>query len=147
MTRTWTMIAAGCLVLALAAPPAPASDVFPFPYKIEQLENGLKVVSIPLSNPDIIAYYTIVRSGSRNEVEPGKSGFAHFFEHMMFKGTKAGPPPRLRRFSDPAGRRERTASHRTTSPVTSSSSPAGTISKRWSRPRPTGFSTCITPRK
>ena len=67
------------------------TKVFPFDYKIEELENGLKVVSVPLSNPNIISYYTIVRSGSRNEVEPGKSGFAHFFEHMMFKGTKQVP--------------------------------------------------------
>ncbi len=66
-----------------------SSDIFPYNYKIEELENGLKVVSIPIpENPFIISYYTIIRSGSRNEVEPGKSGFAHFFEHMMFKGTK-----------------------------------------------------------
>jgi zinc protease len=32
-----------------------------------------------------------VRVGSRNEVEPGHTGFAHFFEHVMFKGTKAWP--------------------------------------------------------
>lgn len=69
-----------------------SSDIFPYNYKIEQLENGLKIVSIPLpENPNIIAYYTIVRSGSRNEIEPGKSGFAHFFEHMMFKDTKDIP--------------------------------------------------------
>ena len=30
----------------------------------------------------------IVRVGSRNEVEHGKTGFAHFFEHMMFQGSK-----------------------------------------------------------
>jgi zinc protease len=36
----------------------------------------------------LIAYYTVVRTGSRNEVEPGKSGFAHFFEHLMFRGTE-----------------------------------------------------------
>lgn len=29
-----------------------------------------------------------MRTGSRNEVEPGKTGFAHFFEHMMFHGTQ-----------------------------------------------------------
>lgn len=69
------------------------SDIFPYEYKIEELENGLKVVSIPLLNPQIISYYAIVRSGSRNEIEPGKSGFAHFFEHMMFKGTKNVPRP------------------------------------------------------
>lgn len=67
------------------------SKIFPYDYKIEELENGLKVVSIPLNNPHIISHYVIVRSGSRNEIEPGKSGFAHFFEHMMFKGTKNMP--------------------------------------------------------
>ena len=78
--------------LLLSIPPLlQSSDVFPYSYKIEELENGLKVVSIPLPNPNIISYYTIVRSGSRNEIEPGKSGFAHFFEHIMFKGTKAVP--------------------------------------------------------
>ena len=65
------------------------SDIFSFDYRVEELENGLKVVSIPQPDePEIISYYSIVRSGSRNEIEPGKSGFAHFFEHMMFKGTK-----------------------------------------------------------
>jgi zinc protease len=33
-----------------------------------------------------------VRTGSRNEVEPGHSGFAHFFEHMMFRGTERYSP-------------------------------------------------------
>ena len=68
-----------------------SSDIFPYDYKVEVLENGLKIVSIPLDNPHIISHYIIVRSGSRNEIEPGKSGFAHFFEHMMFKGTKDMP--------------------------------------------------------
>jgi zinc protease len=67
------------------------TDIFPYEYKVEELENGLRIVSIPLDNPHIISYYTIIRTGSRNEVEPGKSGFAHFFEHMMFKGTKTVP--------------------------------------------------------
>ena len=82
-----------CLCLFLTLPFAlQCAEVFPFDYKIQELENGLKVISIPLpQNPHIISYYTIVRSGSRNEVEPGKSGFAHFFEHMMFKGTKNVP--------------------------------------------------------
>ena len=33
----------------------------------------------------------MVRTGSRNEVEPGFSGYAHFFEHMMFRGTAKYP--------------------------------------------------------
>jgi zinc protease len=67
-----------------------------FPYKVEKavLENGLTVVSVPFDSPGIIAYYTIVRTGSRNEVEAGLSGFAHFFEHMMFRGTERYPQER-----------------------------------------------------
>jgi zinc protease len=46
-----------------------------------------------MESPGIVAYYSVVRTGSRDEVEPGKSGFAHFFEHMMFRGTKKYPGP------------------------------------------------------
>ncbi|MFQ6069779.1 MAG: M16 family metallopeptidase [Candidatus Aminicenantales bacterium] len=88
-----------CLVFLIFAPGLFAgSKIFPYDYKIEVLENGLKVVSIPLNNPNIISHYVIVRSGSRNEVEPGKSGFAHFFEHMMFKGTKTMPLEKYNEF-------------------------------------------------
>jgi len=84
--------AALTLLLLLCIPPLlHSSQIFPYDFKIEVLENGLKIVSIPLDNPNIISHYVIVRSGSRNEIEPGKSGFAHFFEHMMFKGTKNMP--------------------------------------------------------
>jgi zinc protease len=62
--------------------------IFPYPVNVETLENGLQIVGVPWDSPGIIAYYTVVRAGSRNEVEPGLSGFAHFFEHMMFRGTK-----------------------------------------------------------
>jgi len=71
---------------ALAAPPDPAK-VLPHPIRQTTLDNGLAVISIPFDSPGIVAYYTVVRAGSRNEVEPGLSGFAHFFEHMMFRGT------------------------------------------------------------
>ncbi|HEX9137987.1 MAG TPA: pitrilysin family protein, partial [Nitrospirota bacterium] len=52
------------------------------------LDNGLTVIIVPYDSPGVVAYYTVVRTGSRNEVEPGHSGFAHFFEHMMFRGTE-----------------------------------------------------------
>jgi zinc protease len=74
--------------LAAAAPPPPASqDIFPYPIHETTLGNGLRVVVIPYDSPGIVAYLTVVRAGSRNEVEAGHSGFAHFFEHMMFRGT------------------------------------------------------------
>ena len=46
-----------------------------------------------METPGLVAYYSVVRTGSRDEVEKGKSGFAHFFEHMMFRGTKKYPGP------------------------------------------------------
>lgn len=61
--------------------------IFPYPVHKKQLPNGLKLVVVPFDSPGIMAYYTVVRVGSRNEVEPGVTGFAHFFEHMMFRGT------------------------------------------------------------
>ena len=71
--------------------PKGGSKVFPYPFHITTLDNGLKVVAVPFDSPGLVAYWTVVRAGSRNEIEPGKSGFAHFFEHMMFRGTEAYP--------------------------------------------------------
>jgi len=65
--------------------------VFPYKYISEKLDNGLKIILIPMDSPGLVAYYSIVRTGSRDEWEPGKSGFAHFFEHMMFRGTERFP--------------------------------------------------------
>jgi zinc protease len=74
------------------APAAPrassAGQAFPFPVKQKTLPNGLKVYVVAFDSPGLVAYYSVVRTGSRNEVEPGKSGFAHFFEHLMFRGSE-----------------------------------------------------------
>ena len=87
--RRW-VIAVG-LSLAVVMPGQAQEDVFPFPVTVFELDNGLKVVSVVSDSPGIVAYYTIVRTGSRNEVESGFSGYAHFFEHMMFRGTEKYP--------------------------------------------------------
>jgi zinc protease len=77
------------LVFSLGAPlRSVGNDIFPFAIHKDVLENGLTVVIVPYDSPGVVAYYTVVRTGSRNEVEPGHSGFAHFFEHMMFRGTE-----------------------------------------------------------
>ena len=64
-----------------------AAKVFPFTVHEQTLDNGLHVVVIPYDSPGVVAYFSVVRTGSRQEVEPGHSGFAHFFEHIMFRGT------------------------------------------------------------
>jgi zinc protease len=70
------------------APPAGAGLAFPFPVAEKTLANGLKIYVVGFDSPGLVAYYSVVRTGSRNEVEPGKTGFAHFFEHLMFRGTE-----------------------------------------------------------
>jgi zinc protease len=66
-------------------------NIFPFDYQKVQLDNGFTAYLIEAGAPGQIAYVTVVRTGSREEWEPGRSGFAHFFEHMMFRGTKKYP--------------------------------------------------------
>jgi len=62
--------------------------VFTQPYDMRTLDNGLKVIVVKTDYPGVVSLQIPVQTGSRNEVEPGKSGFAHFFEHMMFRGTE-----------------------------------------------------------
>jgi zinc protease len=62
--------------------------IFPYAYTIDDLPNGLRLVTVPTDFPNLVALYIVVQTGSRNEVEPGKSGYAHFFEHLMFRGSK-----------------------------------------------------------
>jgi zinc protease len=80
-------------VLVLAAPAAAQSQdrVFPYEYRRFELDNGLAAYLIDTGNSGQVAYLSIVRTGSRDEVEAGRSGFAHFFEHMMFRGTEKYP--------------------------------------------------------
>jgi zinc protease len=66
--------------------------LFPYQYTIDDLPNGLRLVTVPTDYPNLVALYIVVSAGSRNEVEPGKSGFAHFFEHIMFRGSENYTP-------------------------------------------------------
>ena len=63
------------------------AKAFPYEYGLRDLDNGLRVLVVPTTYPHVVSLNTLVQVGSRNEVEQGKSGFAHFFEHMMFRGT------------------------------------------------------------
>ncbi len=61
--------------------------ILPYPIYQHKLDNGMNVVTVPFDSPGLAAFYIVTRVGARNEVEPGVTGFAHFFEHMMFRGT------------------------------------------------------------
>src|SRR5262245_2157973 len=81
------------LLLSIAMPlTTPAQNqIFPYKYFTDDLPNGLRVITVPTDYPNLVALYIVVSTGSRNEVEPGKSGFAHLFEHLMFRGTDKVP--------------------------------------------------------
>jgi zinc protease len=96
MKRT-PFLHAAVILSALASFPERAANAqgLPFKIQVEKLENGLSVVMVQYPSPGLISFNTMVRVGSRDEVEKGVTGFAHFFEHMMFRGTKNNPPEKV----------------------------------------------------
>lgn len=80
---------------------APAVDI---PYESYELDNGLKVVlHVDRSDP-VVALTTLVHVGSSRE-EPGKTGFAHFFEHMSFNDSENVPRGSNRKLIEELGGR------------------------------------------
>lgn len=70
-----------------------------------EFENGLRLLVVQNKIAPVFSYQTWFNVGSRDE-EPGKSGLAHLFEHMMFKGTKTRPQGVFDRTMESAGARD-----------------------------------------
>jgi len=89
-----TPLALLSLLFCVAAVPAQQKEtkLFAYNYSIDDLDNGLRLVTVPTDFPNMVALYIVVQTGSRNEVEPGKSGYAHLFEHLMFRGSENYTP-------------------------------------------------------
>src|SRR5882757_3797811 len=66
------------------------------------LDSGLKVLVQEDHNIPNVAMYLFFRVGSRNE-RPGITGISHFFEHMMFNGSKKYGPKEFDRRLEAAG--------------------------------------------
>ncbi|QFR34004.1 pitrilysin family protein [Ancylobacter sp. TS-1] len=79
--------AAGAAGLATAVAPsrAEATEVAEF-----TLDNGMQVVVVPDHRAPVVTHMVWYRVGSADE-QAGKSGIAHFLEHLMFKGTATHP--------------------------------------------------------
>jgi zinc protease len=80
-------LAAGC---GSAAPPVHAAESGTEP-SFFKLRNGLDLVVIPDRRTPVVTHMVWYRVGAADET-PGKSGLAHFLEHLMFKGTANNPP-------------------------------------------------------
>ena len=82
-------VSALALVLVICRVSAAAAGVFnPETFT---LANGMQVVVIPNHRAPIVVHMVWYRVGAADD-PPGKSGIAHFFEHLMFKGTRTVPP-------------------------------------------------------
>jgi zinc protease len=102
IVRAMKRLPLAALAAALIATAAPAradmlvvdvpdDPVIPFPVREAKLPNGLQVVIVEMRGSGLASSRIVVRTGSRDEYEPGHTGFAHLFEHMMFRGTKKYP--------------------------------------------------------
>src|SRR5271165_3683199 len=82
----------GALLMTLALTPASA-DQTPPPSTLAsygELENGMEVVVVPDRRAPVVTHMVWYRVGGADEPQ-GKSGIAHFLEHLMFKGTDKVP--------------------------------------------------------
>ena len=75
------------LLLAFAAGALAQSKNPHIDLKETRLANGLRVITVEDHNAPVIAVNVTYNVGSRNE-KPGRTGFAHLFEHMMFQGSE-----------------------------------------------------------
>ncbi|HEV2044816.1 MAG TPA: pitrilysin family protein, partial [Sphingomicrobium sp.] len=94
--------AAACLVVMPAALPAQSKTTAPLGYQGRTLPNGLKVYSIrdpDSANVSVQVWYEV---GSRDDPK-GRSGFAHLFEHLMFKSTRNMVPEQFDRMTEDVG--------------------------------------------
>ena len=85
MTRLPIVALALAAAVAGTAPVAAAPTVSDF-----KLANGLEVVVIPDHRAPVVTHMIWYKVGSADETA-GKSGLAHFLEHLMFKGTETNP--------------------------------------------------------
>jgi zinc protease len=89
-TRIAVFVAA-TIVTATALTPQAAVRPPKLQYQIATLPNGLRVILSEDHSTPIVHVSVVYHVGSKNE-RPGRTGFAHLFEHMMFKGSKNVEP-------------------------------------------------------
>jgi zinc protease len=100
--------AAGLALVACqpAAKPAATAEgnlaIAPLNYTFRQLPNGLRVYALPDSNTASVSVAVWYDVGSKDD-PAGRSGFAHLFEHIMFKSTTNMPPETMDRLTEDAG--------------------------------------------
>lgn len=88
MMRTFLLCRLVFALTVLVAPVVQAEVYHPSTYT---LANGLQIIVVPNHRAPVVNQMLWYKVGSLDEVA-GKSGLAHYLEHLMFKGTHAVPP-------------------------------------------------------
>lgn len=107
MKRVLTFLAAAFALVACATSSAPQSpsgtvEVAPLRYTMRTLSNGLRVYSMPDANTANVSVQVWYDVGSVDD-PIGRSGFAHLFEHMMFKSSHNMPSEFFDRLTEDVG--------------------------------------------
>jgi zinc protease len=89
-------------LLLVASAVSAATSIPPMQYKHRVLPNGLEVYTVQDRTAPTVAVHVWYRVGSKHDPE-GRSGFAHLFEHMMFKSTKNMPSEMMDRLTEDVG--------------------------------------------
>ena len=74
------------LIISLALASACAAGPRQYDFREKTLDNGLRVITLEDPTSPIVAVHLWYHVGSKDE-QPERQGFAHMFEHMMFRGT------------------------------------------------------------
>jgi zinc protease len=93
------------LILALLGASLAAAQTIPVPpltYQTRTLANGLKLVAARDPSAPIVTVQVFYGVGSKDDPQ-GRSGFAHLFEHMMFKATRDMPAEYMDRLTEDVG--------------------------------------------
>ncbi len=108
------LIAALLSGTALAAPATPSAvkppAVKPLTFTQRTLANGLRVVAMPDRSTANVAIEVIYDVGGKND-PAGRSGFAHMFEHLMFKSTRNLVPEQFDRLTEDVGGNNNASTH------------------------------------
>jgi len=90
------------LFLFVTATARGATSIPPIEYRHRVLANGLEVYAVQDRSTPTVAIQVWYRVGGKHDPE-GRSGFAHLFEHIMFKSTKNMPSEMLDRLTEDVG--------------------------------------------
>jgi zinc protease len=89
-------------LMALATAPASPASRLSVPYEMFRLPNGLTVIVHEDHSAPIVSVNCWYHVGSGREA-PGRTGFAHLFEHLMFEGSKNVPEGAFDRWLEAVG--------------------------------------------